>query len=443
VGAGNGWAAPCRAMPSDRELDGIDGHLLSRFHVVRQLGRGAYGIVWKVVEKETGRTLALKRCFDAFQNATDAQRTFREIMLLQELNGHENIVRLMNVVRAENHKDLYALFGYMESDLQKVINAGMLQALHIEYVTYQILKALKFVHSGNVLHRDLKPANVLLNANCHVRLCDFGLARTREGQNGGPGPLPGLLTEYVATRWYRAPELLMGANSYCEGVDMWSVGCILGEMVGGKPILKGKSTMDQLQKVVELTGKPSDEDLLPISRHSSFAKQMLDSLGNVKKLSSTGILFLVRAPPAARKLILALLKFNPETRLRAEVALEDPFVEKFYRQEAECTCDKVIRMPIADTTKMKASDYRNHIYGLIAQRKKMAMEDHASEESTRTGSKVTKQRSTASLRGVSARKLTIRNSRSSLGSGRETARSPTPLPWSHEGGAVAPPTTPR
>eukprot|EP00439_Symbiodinium_sp_Y106_P035240 s1917_g4.t1 len=254
-----------------------DAHLLKRFDVVRLLGKGAYGIVWKVKEKETGRIFALKKCFDAFQNSTDAQRTFREIIFLQELNGHENIVRLMHVLKAESSQDadvdLYVMFDFMESDLQRAIAANLLQPIHVEYVTYQILKALKYVHSGGVLHRDLKPANVLLNStrpqdaacqkNCHVRLCDFGLARTalpievqatgRRNSAAADEALP-LLTDYVATRWYRAPELLLGSTLYSEGVDMWSVGCILGEMVSGKPILRGRSTMDQLEKVVELRG---------------------------------------------------------------------------------------------------------------------------------------------------------------------------------------------
>mmetsp|Transcript_13275 Transcript_13275/g.30211 ORF Transcript_13275/g.30211 Transcript_13275/m.30211 type:complete len:412 (-) Transcript_13275:134-1369(-) len=409
----------------EKEKEGLDSYLLRRFDVIRLLGKGAYGIVWKVVEKESGRTLALKRCFDAFQNSTDAQRTFREIMFLQELNGHENIVRLMNVLKAESHLDLYVLFDYMESDLQHVIAASMLEPIHIEYISYQILKALKYVHSGGVLHRDLKPSNVLLNANCHVRLCDFGLARTSAPPIGstskeGSGTSP-LFTDYVATRWYRAPELLLGANFYCEGVDMWSVGCIMGEMVSGKPILKGRSTMDQLERIIELTGRPSDHDLRPIAMASSYARSMIDSLGKVRQMPSSGVLFLLKAPAAAKELILSMMKFNPEKRPSAEKALEDTYVEKFHLQEAEPTCDKVIRMPIADNAKMKAGDYRNQIYALIAQRRKMAAEEGRTPGEIR------------------------RASRASSGSAAAVAREchSSPMSWSHEGGAAAPPTTPR
>lgn len=129
--------------------------------------------------------------------------------------------------------------------------------------------------------------------------------------------------DYVATRWYRAPELLLGSTVYAEGVDMWSVGCILGEMVAGKPILRGRSAMDQLQKVVELTGKPSEQDLRPIVTTSQYARSMLESLGNVRQMPSSGVLFLLKLPQLAKTLTLNLLKFNPEKRPSAELALQD------------------------------------------------------------------------------------------------------------------------
>lgn len=419
-------------MGDDKEKDGLDKYLLKRFDVLKLLGRGAYGIVWKVIDKESGRTMALKRCFDAFQNSTDAQRTFREIMFLQELNGHENIVRLINVLKAESHQDLFVVFDFMESDLQHVIQGNLLGQIHMEYIIYQILKALKYIHSGGVLHRDLKPANVLLNSNCHVRLCDFGLARTATlpagatSQKNDPQAMV-LFTDYVATRWYRAPELLLGATMYTEGVDMWSVGCIVGEMYSGKPILKGRSTMDQLEKIVELTGKPSESDLRSISSSSQYARTMLESMANVRQMPTANILFLLKATPEAKALALATLKFNPDKRPTAEQALEDKFVEKFHHQEAEPICDKVIRMPIADWTKMKAADYRSQIYALIAQRRKIQKEDADLIRSTP---------------GASPQARGMLSPGSRWTSEESMGRAP-PQIWNHEGGAAAPPTTPR
>jgi len=409
-------------MP-DGGREHVDSYLLKKFDLQRCLGRGAYGIVWRVVEKETGRIMALKKCFDAFQNSTDAQRTFREIIFLQELNGHENIVRLMNVMKADSNQDLYVLFDHMESDLQNVINASMLTPIHNEYIMYQVLKALKYVHSAGVLHRDLKPSNILLNTNVHVRLCDFGLARTM-APPVARGEAESLLTDYVATRWYRAPELLLGASMYHEGVDMWSIGCILGEMLSGKPILKGRSTVNQLERIVELTGKPSEEDFRPIAQTSSYARTMLESLGNVSRMPTASLLFLSRAPEHARTLTSSCLRFSPEKRPTAEGALDHPFVEKFRGQEAEPTCDKIIRMPIPDTTKMRASDYRTQIYTLIQHRRNSGLGLPLSP-GRGAGSK--------SPRG---RRLSNR------GKDEQAMEVGPEMPWCHEGGADAPPTTP-
>ena len=198
----------------------VDKHVLRKYEIQNKLGKGAYGIVWKAVDKKTRETVALKKIFDAFQNPTDAQRTFREIMFLQELNDHDNIIKLENVLKAENDKDIYLVFEYMETDLHAVIRANILEDIHKQYVIYQLLKALKYMHSANVLHRDLKPSNLLLNSECLVKVADFGLARSI-GSIEDEGNQNAVLTDYVATRWYRAPEILLGSTKYTKGVDMW------------------------------------------------------------------------------------------------------------------------------------------------------------------------------------------------------------------------------
>lgn len=193
---------------------------------------GAYGIVWKAVDRRTGETVALKKIFDAFRNQTDAQRTFREIMFLQEFGRHPNIITLYNILKADNDKDIYLVFEYMDTDLHNVIKRGsILKDIHKQYIMYQLFRAVKYLHSGNVIHRDLKPSNILLDSDCTVKLADFGLARSmstlqpEDEEQGQPE-----LTEYVATRWYRAPEILLAAKRYTKGVDMWSLGCILGKL---------------------------------------------------------------------------------------------------------------------------------------------------------------------------------------------------------------------
>ena len=158
-------------------------------------------------------------------------------MFLRQLTNHPNIICLRDVIKASNNLDLYLVFDYMESDLHAVIRGNILLEIHKRYVMYQLLKAMKYIHSGELIHRDLKPSNILLDSDCNVKVADFGLARTSSECVDFTGE--GVMTEYVATRWYRAPEILFGSNKYSKAVDMWSIGCIFGEILNGKAIFPG------------------------------------------------------------------------------------------------------------------------------------------------------------------------------------------------------------
>jgi mitogen-activated protein kinase 15 len=149
------------------------------------------------------------------------------------MRQHENIVKLVGVYSAENKKDLYLTFEYMPTDLHVVIRSNILNEVHMQYITYQMLRALKYTHSAKIIHRDIKPSNILMDQNCHVKICDFGLCRSVEESEGKH------LTDYVATRWYRPPEVLLCSKSYTEGIDVWAVACILGEMLRNIPLLPG------------------------------------------------------------------------------------------------------------------------------------------------------------------------------------------------------------
>mmetsp|Transcript_59783 Transcript_59783/g.192409 ORF Transcript_59783/g.192409 Transcript_59783/m.192409 type:complete len:460 (+) Transcript_59783:88-1467(+) len=348
----------------------IDRHVLRKYEIVQKLGRGAYGIVWKAIDKKTREVVALKKCFDAFQNATDAQRTFREIMFLQELNGHENIVRLLNVLKADNDQDIYLICDYMESDLHAVIRANILEEIHKQYIIYQLLKSIKYMHSGQMLHRDIKPSNLLLNSDCQVKVCDFGLARSVvQANDNAQNPV---LTDYVATRWYRAPEILLGSTSYTKGVDLWSVGCILGELISGKPIFPGTSTMNQLDRIMEVTGRPSPEDIEAIK--SPFAATMLESLP-LSRPRPLNEMF-PSATAEALDLLRLCMQFNPSKRPSAKEALRHPYVVQFHNPEDEFDCDRVIRIPIDDNTKLTVQDYRERLYNEVLKKKKEQRRSH-------------------------------------------------------------------
>ena len=126
--------------------------------------------MWKATDRKTKDVVALKKIFDAFQNATDAQRTWREIIFLQQMSGHENIIKLLNLMKADNDKDIYLVFEFMETDLHAAIRANILEDVHKQYIMYQSFKALKYMHSADLVHRDMKPANLLLNAECLMKV---------------------------------------------------------------------------------------------------------------------------------------------------------------------------------------------------------------------------------------------------------------------------------
>lgn len=327
------------------------------------IGKGAYGVVFKASDKKTGDIVGLKKIFDAFQNSTDAQRTYREIMLLQDLNNHENIIRLLNVIKAENDRDIYLIFEFMETDLHTVIRANILEDVHKEFIVYQILKALKFIHSAGIIHRDLKPSNILINSDVNIKICDFGLARSLAV--GKEGNLP-VLTDYVATRWYRAPEILLGSTKYTKAADLWSVGCILGELLIGKAMFPGTSTLNQLNKILEVTGKPSKEDIT--SLQSDLANTMLETIPSIKTKNLKNLF--KNASANALDLLTKLLQFNPNKRITVEEALEHPYVEAFHVKEKEIVSDKIIKIPMDDNTKYSVKEYRQRLYDDILRRKK-------------------------------------------------------------------------
>ncbi|CAH8522360.1 unnamed protein product [Schistosoma margrebowiei] len=207
----------------------------------KSLGFGAFGVVWLVVDPRTGDHVALKRIPNIFESVVSAKRAYRELKLLFSLK-HLNIVRLIDVVKVSSSSlfsEVSVLCEYMDTDLHKIIVSTQYLSLeHVKLFVYQILRGLKYLHSAGVIHRDLKPGNLLVNSDCLLKICDFGLARSVPsfGVESSCNPL----TLEVVTQFYRPPELLLGSNFYTAAVDQWSVGCILGELLCRKILFQSK-----------------------------------------------------------------------------------------------------------------------------------------------------------------------------------------------------------
>ena len=230
----------------------------TKYSFVRVIGSGAYGVVISANDTQLNSRVAIKMVPKAFQDEIDAKRILREIKLLKHLK-HENIVGIVDMMPpmmryVDDFKDVYIVSELMETDLYRIIYSKQSLSLdHVQYFIYQVLRALKYIHSANVLHRDLKPSNLLVNSNCDLKVCDFGLARgVLDNEQMRDGTKKPLLTEYVVTRWYRAPEIMLACHEYDKPVDVWSTGCILAELLARKPFFPGEDYIDQVSSLLSL-----------------------------------------------------------------------------------------------------------------------------------------------------------------------------------------------
>ncbi|XP_010556563.1 PREDICTED: mitogen-activated protein kinase 4 [Tarenaya hassleriana] len=296
---------------------------------LRPIGRGAYGIVCAALNSETGEEVAIKKIGNAFDNIIDAKRTLREIKLLRHM-GHENVIAIKDIIKPpqrENFNDVYIVYELMDTDLHQIIRSNQqLTDDHCRFFLYQLLRGLKYVHSANVLHRDLKPSNLLLNANCDLKIGDFGLARTKSETD--------FMTEYVVTRWYRAPELLLNCSEYTAAIDIWSVGCILGEIMTREPLFPGKDYVHQLRLITELIGSPDDSSLGFL--RSDNARRYVRQLPQYPRQNFAARF--TNMSHGAVNLLERMLVFDPSRRITVDEALCHPYLAPLHDINEEPVC---------------------------------------------------------------------------------------------------------
>ncbi|KAE8726582.1 Mitogen-activated protein kinase 12 [Hibiscus syriacus] len=254
-------------------------------------------------------------------------------------------------------RDIYVIFELMESDLHQVIKANDdLTPEHHQFFLYQLLRGLKYIHAANVYHRDLKPKNILANADCKLKICDFGLARV--SFNDAPSAI--FWTDYVATRWYRAPELCGSFFSkYTPAVDIWSIGCIFAEMLIGKPLFPGKNVVHQLDLMTDMLGTPSAESISKIRNEK--ARRYLSSMRRKQPVPFSQKF--PKADPLALRLLQCLLAFDPKDRVTAEEALADPYFYGLANVDREPTTQPISKLEFEfERRKLAKDDVRELIY---------------------------------------------------------------------------------
>ncbi|CAG5910058.1 unnamed protein product [Menidia menidia] len=304
--------------------------VLKRYQNLRPIGSGAQGIVCSAYDHNLERNVAIKKLSRPFQNQTHAKRAYRELVLMKCVN-HKNIIGLLNVFTPqktlEEFQDVYLVMELMDANLCQVIQME-LDHERLSYLLYQMLCGIKHLHAAGIIHRDLKPSNIVVKSDCTLKILDFGLARTAA---------TGLLmTPYVVTRYYRAPEVILGMG-YQANVDVWSVGCIMAEMVRGSVLFPGTDHIDQWNKVIEQLGTPSQEFLMKLNqsvrtyvenrpRYAGYSFEKLfpdvlfpaDSEHNKLKASQ------------ARDLLSKMLVIDASKRISVDEALQHPYINVWY-----------------------------------------------------------------------------------------------------------------
>jgi len=283
--------------------------------LIEKIGSGAFGTVVSC-EDEAGSRLAVKKCTDAFRNRIRASRVLHEVKILKFVR-HQNLLTLIDVFipASSNFNEIYIITELMDTDLFSIIYSKQpLDESHHQHFLHKILCGLAYLHSACIIHRDLKPENILVDANCDLKICDFNMATSMPDRDWDQS-----CSSNIGTRWYRAPEILLGCQHTCA-LDIWSTGCILWEIIFRKALFPGKTNLDQVGKIVWVLGTPTEEDLSILCEGMPSDRRLLKDLPSSQRAPWAEV------PAIARNLLAKMLVYNPAFRVTAKDALRHPYL---------------------------------------------------------------------------------------------------------------------
>lgn len=345
-------------------IEGETFEIPEHYKVQQLIGRGSYGVVASAIDTRTNERVAIKKISNIFQKNKDYQkRIVRELKILKHysgVNAHENIIQLKDLVvpQSENElRDLYIITELMDCTVRDVLKSNQnFEDNNIKYFMYHMLKGLAYIHSSGIAHRDIKPQNILVNESFRLAYCDFGLSRGVDIDSK-------ISTNDIASLWYRSPEVILGYEYGMKSMDIWGLGCILGEMLScGKVLFQGSSALDVLDKQLELLGTPVEDAV----KGSFKAVKYLKSLTRKQRPDFT-VLF-PNASSEALDLLSQMLEWDCDKRITAEQALQHPYlapIREQYQGDEQLVCKS--KFDYCFDESMKTESVRRFLYDELKQ----------------------------------------------------------------------------